>query len=81
MNVSLNDHLKKFIARQLKGGRYNNASEVVRAGLRLLEEKELKLSELEREIKRGLDSGPSQTWDKDKFLRKAHKRADDLGLR
>lgn len=80
MNVSLNDHLEKFISRQLKFGRYSNASEVVRAGLRLLEEKELKITEMEKEIKRGVESGTSETWDKDEFLKKAHKRADDLGL-
>jgi putative addiction module CopG family antidote len=34
---SLTDHWQKFIAEQIKTGRYNNASEVVRAGLRMLE--------------------------------------------
>ncbi len=39
-SFALNDHYEKFIKRQLETGRYNNASEVVRAGLRLLEDYE-----------------------------------------
>lgn len=37
-SISLGDHYEKFIQRQLDSGRYNNASEVVRAGLRMLED-------------------------------------------
>lgn len=45
-SVALGDHFEKFVADQVARGRYNNESEVVRAGLRLLEEHELKLKEL-----------------------------------
>lgn len=37
-NYALNDHYESFIRKQLESGRYNNASEVVRAGLRMLED-------------------------------------------
>ena len=37
-NYALNDHYERFIRKQLESGRYNNASEVVRAGLRMLED-------------------------------------------
>ncbi|RWI28035.1 type II toxin-antitoxin system ParD family antitoxin [Mesorhizobium sp.] len=37
-NYALNDHYENFIRKQLESGRYNNASEVVRAGLRMLED-------------------------------------------
>ena len=37
-SIALGDHYEKFIKRQLESGRYNNASEVVRAGLRMLED-------------------------------------------
>jgi len=39
-SIALNEHFKKFIEKQVNGGRYNNASEVVRAALRLLEDHE-----------------------------------------
>lgn len=37
-SIALNDHYERFIRKQLESGRYNNASEVVRAGLRMLED-------------------------------------------
>nr|WP_246675489.1 type II toxin-antitoxin system ParD family antitoxin [Mesorhizobium sp. B2-3-4] len=37
-NYALNEHYESFIRKQLESGRYNNASEVVRAGLRMLED-------------------------------------------
>lgn len=39
-SIALGNHYEEFIKRQLDGGRYNNPSEVVRAGLRLLEDYE-----------------------------------------
>jgi antitoxin ParD1/3/4 len=63
-NVNLPDHQSKFIRRQVRGGSYQNASEVVRAGLRLLErqsqEDRLKLKNLRRLAREGfaaLDRG------------------------
>lgn len=52
-SVALGDHFEKFVANQVAHGRYNNESEVVRAGLRLLEEHELKLKELRALIDEG----------------------------
>ncbi|MBW6421174.1 type II toxin-antitoxin system ParD family antitoxin [Rhizobium sp. XQZ8] len=37
-SIALNEHYERFIKKQLDSGRYNNASEVVRAGLRMLED-------------------------------------------
>ncbi len=51
--VALGDYFEKFIADQVSRGRFNNESEVVRAGLRLLEEHELKLKELRALIDQG----------------------------
>ena len=39
-SVALGNHFETFVRNQLQSGRFNNASEVVRAGLRLLEERE-----------------------------------------
>jgi antitoxin ParD1/3/4 len=61
-SVALGSHFETFIKEQLDGGRFNNASEVVRAGLRLLEDQEklsaLKLAELKAAIQAGIASGP-----------------------
>lgn len=52
-SVALGDHFEKFVADQVAHGRFNNESEVMRAGLRLLEEHELKLKELRALIDEG----------------------------
>ncbi len=56
-SVVLSDHFTEFLTRQVASGRYGSASEVVRAGLRLLEEREAALEELRAEIARGEASG------------------------
>ncbi len=52
-SVALGEYFERFIANQVARGRFNNESEVVRAGLRLLEEHELKLKELRALIDEG----------------------------
>jgi antitoxin ParD1/3/4 len=62
-SVALSSHFETFIRNQVESGRYNNASEVVRAGLRLLEDQqkqaELQLEAMKAAIAAGLASGPS----------------------
>ena len=66
-SVALSPHFESFIQKQIKSGRYNNASEVVRAGLRLLEDEharaKLQHEELRAAIAAGLASGPGKTAD------------------
>lgn len=61
-SVALSPHFEHFIRQQVESGRFNNASEVVRAGLRLLEDQQkqasLKLDALRTAIATGLASGP-----------------------
>ena len=49
-------------------GRYNNASEVVRSGLRLLEDREQKMAALRSDIEKGLNSGIEEDFDSQDFL-------------
>jgi antitoxin ParD1/3/4 len=56
-SVSLGEHFDEFIAAQLSTGRYGSATEVVRAGLRLLENEEQKLKTLRQLIAEGRTSG------------------------
>jgi antitoxin ParD1/3/4 len=73
-SYSLGTHLEGFIQEQVASGRYGNASEVVRAALRMLEEheegrplramlREEKLAWLKAEIQKGVDSGEPIPWD------------------
>jgi antitoxin ParD1/3/4 len=58
----IGEHFEQFIQAQIKSGRYATASEVIRDGLRALEDQEkfrpLTLEELHAEIQKGIDSGP-----------------------
>ncbi len=56
-SVTLGKHFEKFISQQLKNGRFSSASEVIRAALRLLEEREVKLNALRQALQEGEKSG------------------------
>ncbi|MAX72668.1 MAG: type II toxin-antitoxin system ParD family antitoxin [Nioella sp.] len=73
-SVSLGDHFASFIDEKVKEGRYGSASDVIRAGLRLLEEEEAKLTRLRAEIAKGEASGIAEGFDWDEF--RARKMAE-----
>ncbi len=56
-SVTLGTHYEKFIAEQVAQGRFGTTSEAIRAGLRLLEEREMKLAALRRALVEGEESG------------------------
>lgn len=73
-SVSLGEHFSGFINAQVDAGRYGSASDVVRAGLRLLEEHEAKVKALQDALIVGEQSGEPRPFDFDSF--KARKRAE-----
>lgn len=67
-SISLGDHFENFIENTVHTGRFNNASEVVRAGLRLLEDEENRIISLRKAIQEGIDSGIAEDFDPKEFL-------------
>lgn len=67
-SVSLDEHFTAFISHQVAGGRYHNASEVIRDGLRLLENRELEYAALRQSLEDGENSGAPQPFDFDAFI-------------
>jgi antitoxin ParD1/3/4 len=63
MHVSIGDGWEKFVERAAQSGRYSSASEVVREGLRLVEEREAKLQALRRTLDASIAAGGSFTDD------------------
>jgi antitoxin ParD1/3/4 len=69
-SISLGDHFESFVDNRVSTGRFKNASEVVRAGLRLLEEEENKIIALKQAIEDGVQSGLAKNFDARKHLQK-----------
>jgi len=76
-SVTIGDHFTSFISSQVQIGRYGSASDVVRAGLRLLEEHETKVKALQDALIAGEMSGEAHPFDFEAF--KARKRAEHEG--
>jgi antitoxin ParD1/3/4 len=69
-SISLGNYFDSFIQSRISAGRYKNASEVVRAGLRLLEEEENRVIALMRAIQEGIESGTAVDFNPDLHLEK-----------
>lgn len=69
-SISLGNHFDDFVQNSVSEGRFKNASEVIRAGLRLLEEEENKVLALKKAIEEGLSSPVVENFDFDDHLKK-----------
>lgn len=67
-SVSLGNYFEDFVENRISEGRYKSSSEVIRAGLRLLEEEENKVQALKNAIQEGIDSGIAKSFDAKKHL-------------
>ena len=67
-SISLGNYFDQFVSSQVSTGRYKNVSEVIRAGLRLLENEESKVIALRNAIQEGIDSGIAYDFDPQKNL-------------
>lgn len=67
-SISLGDHFENFVDDKISTGRFKNASEVIRAGLRLLEEEEGKVVALKKAIDEGFESGRAKNFNAKKHL-------------
>jgi antitoxin ParD1/3/4 len=73
-SFSLGEHFTSFVEAQVKEGRYNNASDVMRAALRLLEEREARIGALRAALVEGEDSGTSTAFDFEAFIARKRKQ-------
>jgi antitoxin ParD1/3/4 len=81
MNVNLTPQLEALVRQKVESGLYGSASEVVREALRLLEEQDrlraARLEQLRQEVRAGLDSGPSASWDPVRVKQQGRVRRQD----
>jgi antitoxin ParD1/3/4 len=77
-SYTLGAHFEEFIKRLIESGRYSTASEVMRDGLRLMEEREqlraAKMDALRKAIQMGLDSGAAEDFDIDDIKQRGRQR-------
>ena len=74
-SVTIGDYFATFIDRQIAQGRYGSASDVITAGLRLLEEQETRLEALRAALIEGEQSGLATPFDVEEFLEEMRNRA------
>ena len=73
-SIALGPHFEDFIQASIMSGRYNNASEVVRSGLRLLEDQEQRMAALRSAIEEGMNSGIVEDFDPQEHLQQMKAR-------
>ncbi len=78
-SISLGNYFDNFVRSQVSVGRYKNVSEVVRAGLRLLENEEAKVVALRNAIQEGINSGIAHDFDAKKNLKELKLRVKNNG--
>jgi antitoxin ParD1/3/4 len=78
-SISLGNYFDQFVQHQVSVGRYKNVSEVIRAGLRLLENEEIKVIALRNAIQQGIDSGIALDFEPEKHLQELKAKRKNNG--
>ena len=73
-SVTLGEHFDEFVAEKIDQGRFQSVSEVVRAGLRTLEENESKLEALRARLQAGENSPIAENFNGEDFIKRMHKK-------
>lgn len=73
-SVTLGHHFDEFVAEKITQGRFQSVSEVIRAGLRKLEEDESKLQALRKKLQASEDSPVVKNFNSERFLSSLHKK-------
>jgi len=73
-SVTLGEHFDEFVAEKIDQGRFQSVSEVVRAGLRTLEENESKLDVLRAKLQAGENSPIAEDFNSDAFIKRMHQK-------
>lgn len=78
MNINLSPQLEELVKSKVSSGLYTSASEVVREALRMMEERDhikaIKLQQLRRDIREGLESGAATEWNAEETKQEGRKR-------
>ena len=74
-SVTLGEHFDAFVSQKITEGRFQSVSEIVRAGLRRLEEDEAKLEALRVKLKAGKNSPLIENFDPQQFLAEVRKKS------
>jgi antitoxin ParD1/3/4 len=78
-SISLGNYFDQFVQAQVSAGRYKNVSEVIRAGLRLLENEESKRIALRNAIQQGIDSGIAHDFNPEEHLKELKEKRKNNG--
>ena len=73
-SILLGEHFEEFISNKISSGKYNSASEVIRTALRLLEEEETKMKDINKALSQGEKSRFQKNFDNKAHLRNLHNK-------
>ena len=71
-SISLGDHFESFISKKVGSGRYHSASEVIREGLRLMEQEEKRIEALRSALEIGENSEIAKDFNAKNHLKSIH---------